>query len=180
MSLSTASAPAPVPGQAADTAAAAHRVSGWFAVTGVLLLATLMAAVFVVAYALACTPLAGPTGLGELTHLQFATKMVLGAIVGYALLAPLVCAPGPFRFLDSPVMQALGRWSYGIFIWHLAVLAVVFPLFGIVPFNGDMPLVLALTVALTIGVSAASYTFIEDPARRWINAREANRTVPNA
>ncbi|QHN27973.1 acyltransferase family protein [Gordonia pseudamarae] len=140
----------------------------------------LMAAVFVVAYALACTPLAGPTGLGELTHLQFATKMVLGAIVGYALLAPLVCAPGPFRFLDSPVMQALGRWSYGIFIWHLAVLAVVFPLFGIVPFNGDMPLVLALTVALTIGVSAASYTFIEDPARRWINAREANRTVPNA
>ncbi len=133
----------------------------------------LMAAVFVVAYALACTPLAGPTGLGELTHLQFATKMVLGAIVGYALLAPLVCATGPFGFLDSPVMQALGRWSYGIFIWHLAVLAVVFPLFGIVPFNGNMPLVLAITVPLTIGVSAASYTFIEDPARRWLNAREA-------
>ena len=87
----------------------------------------LMGAVFVVAYGLACTPLAGPTGLGEVTDLQFATKMVLGAIVAYALLAPLVCAQGPFRFLDSPVMQALGRWSYGIFIWHLAVLAIVFP-----------------------------------------------------
>ena len=136
----------------------------------------LMAAVFVVSYALACTPLAGPTGLGELTHLQFATKMVLGAVVGYALLAPLVCVPGPFRFLDSPVMQALGRWSYGIFIWHLAVLAVVFPLFGIVPFNGNMPLVLAITIPLTIGVSAASYTFIEDPARRWLNAREAAKS----
>ena len=35
------------------------------------------------------------------------------------------------------------------------------------------PLVLAITVPLTIGVSAASYTFIEDPARRWLNAREA-------
>ena len=162
----------------ASTVEAAHHdpasYPGWLRIT-VALSANrpLMAAVFVVAYALACTPLAGPTGLGELTHLQFATKMVLGAIVGYALLAPLVCAPGPFRFLDSPAMQALGRWSYGIFIWHLAVLAVVFPLFGIVPFNGNMPLVLAITIALTIGVSAASYTFIEDPARRWLNARES-------
>lgn len=135
----------------------------------------LMGAVFVVAYGLACTPLAGPTGLGEVTDLQFATKMVLGAIVAYALLAPLVCAQGPFRFLDSPVMQALGRWSYGIFIWHLAVLAIVFPLFGIIPFNGNMPLVLLITVTLTIGISAASYTFIEDPTRRWLNEREGRR-----
>ncbi len=40
-----------------------------------------------------------------------------------------------FRFLTSPVMAALGRWSYGIFIWHLAVLAVVFPVLGIAPFD---------------------------------------------
>ncbi|AZG46346.1 acyltransferase family protein [Gordonia insulae] len=132
----------------------------------------LMAAVLLIAYVLACTPIAGPTGLGALSPIQFATKMVLGAICGYALLAPLVCGDGPFRFLTSRVMLALGRWSYGIFIWHLAVLAVVFPLFGIVPFGGDFLLVWVITLALTIGVSAASYAFIEDPARRWLRSRE--------
>lgn len=133
----------------------------------------LMFGVLVVAYALACTPLAGPTGLGALTNLQFATKMVLGALCGYALLAPLVCSAGPFRILTSPVMLALGRWSYGIFIWHLAVLAVVFGLFGIVPFSGDTLLVWSITVVLTIGVAAASYAFVEEPARRWLRRRES-------
>lgn len=137
-----------------------------------------MAALLLVAYLLACTPIAGPTGLGDLAPWQFAVKMVLGAICGFAVLAPLVLSAGPFRLLCSRVMLALGRWSYGIFIWHLAVLAAVFPLFGIVPFNGDFVLVWAITLALTIGVSAASYAFIEEPARRrlrtWESAR-ANR-----
>lgn len=136
-----------------------------------------MLATLVVAYALACTPLAGPTGLGALTNLQFATKMVLGAVCGFALLAPLVCSAGPFRILTSPVMLALGRWSYGIFIWHLAVLAVVFGLFGIIPFTGDTLLVWSITVVLTIGISAASYAFIEEPARRWLRRRETTRAL---
>ncbi|ROZ99120.1 acyltransferase [Gordonia sp. OPL2] len=134
-----------------------------------------MGIVLVIAYTLACTPLAGPTGLGALAPWQFAVKMVLGAICGFALLAPLVLSAGPFRVLTSRVMVALGRWSYGIFIWHLAVLAVVFPLFGILPFNGDFLLVWAITLGLTIGVSAASYAFIEEPARRWLRTRERTR-----
>ncbi len=135
----------------------------------------LMLGVLVVAYALACTRLAGPTGLGDVTEIEFATKMVLGALCGYALLAPLVCNEGPFRILTSRVMLALGRWSYGIFIWHVAVLAVVFPLFGIVPFSGDTLLVLVITLVLSIGVSAASYAFIEEPTRNWLRNRESRR-----
>lgn len=135
----------------------------------------LMLAVLVAAYGLACTRLAGPTGLGDVTNIEFVTKMVLGALCGYALLAPLVCNPGPFRFLTSRVMLALGRWSYGIFIWHVAVLAVVFPLFGIVPFNGDTLLVLVITLGLSIGIAAASYAFIEEPARNWLRNRETRR-----
>ncbi|MEE4022195.1 acyltransferase [Gordonia sp. PKS22-38] len=136
-----------------------------------------MAGALVVAYVLACTPLAGPTGLGDLAPWQFAVKMVLGAICGFALLAPLVLGAGPFRLLCSRVMLALGRWSYGIFIWHLAVLAAVFPLFGIVPFNGNFVLVWTITVLLTIGVSAASYAFVEEPARRWLRTRERARAA---
>ncbi|WP_202926781.1 acyltransferase family protein [Gordonia desulfuricans] len=144
-----------------------------------------MGLLFVVAYAAACTPIAGPTGLGDLAPWQFAIKMVLGALCGFALLAPLVCdAPSGhrstaarrrFRVLTSPWMLALGRWSYGIFIWHVAVLAVVFGLFGIIPFAGDTLLVWCLTLALSIGVSAASYAFIEEPARDRLRRRESAR-----
>ncbi|MFW0788259.1 acyltransferase family protein [Gordonia sp. CPCC 205333] len=137
----------------------------------------LMFAVLVVAYGLACTPLAGPTGLGAVNSGQFVVKIVLGALCGYAILAPLVLADSAFGFLESPVMQALGRWSYGIFIWHVAVLAVVFGLFGILPFGGSTVLVWVLTVILSVGVAAASYAFIEEPARARL--RSAG-TVPVA
>ncbi|NMO02475.1 acyltransferase [Gordonia sp. TBRC 11910] len=139
----------------------------------------LMFGLFVVGYGLACTPLAGPTGLGAVSSGQFVGKILLGAICGYAILAPLVLsdAATPFRFLDSPPMQALGRWSYGIFIWHVAVLAVVFGLFGILPFGGSTLTVWTLTLILSVGVASASYAFIEEPARRWLRGRERSATA---
>ncbi|ORM35334.1 acyltransferase [Williamsia sp. 1135] len=136
-----------------------------------------MAGVAAVAFALSCTELAGPTGLAPLAPWQFAVKMVLGAILGFALLGPLVLGPPrTHRLLDSAPMQALGRWSYAIFIWHLAVLAAVFPLAGVIPFSGSMVVVWCLTLLLTIGVSAASYSWIEDPARRWLRRSEQRAT----
>ena len=136
----------------------------------------LMFAVFVIAYGLASTPLAGPVGLAPMNDAQYAAKMVLGGIGAYAILAPLVLRDGPFRFLDSPVMAALGRWSYGIFIWHVAVLTAVFGLFGIVAFDGHFVEVWLLTVAVTVPVSAASYTFVEEPCRRALARRERRRS----
>ena len=65
-------------------------------------------------------------------------------------------------------MQALGKWSYSIFLWHMAVLAVAFPLTGVPLFSGktlDFWVILAITVVGTIVVSAASYTLIERPGR---------------
>ena len=100
-----------------------------------------------------------------------------GMIHSPTLLAPLVLAPAgePARWLGSGFMLALGRWSYGIFIWHVAVLAVVFGLFGIVPFTGHTAVVWIITAILSIGISAASYAFIEEPSRNWLRSREARR-----
>ncbi|AUH67235.1 MULTISPECIES: acyltransferase family protein [Gordonia] len=133
--------------------------------------------VFVAAYALACTPIAGPVGLGDMTHLAYVAKMALGAVAAFAVLAPLVLSDGPFVFLDSRVMNALGRWSYGIFIWHLAVLSVVFGLFGIPMFDGHFVTVWLLTVIITVALSAASYAFVEEPLRARLSAREKRRTA---
>ncbi len=68
-------------------------------------------------------------------------------------------------------MVTLGRWSYGLFVWHLAALAMVFPVIGEFPFNGHMPVVLALTLVFGFAIAAVSYALIESPCRnalrRW-------------
>ncbi|MBF6356555.1 acyltransferase [Nocardia higoensis] len=125
----------------------------------------LMWTVAVVAFLLAATDLAGPAGLTRAEPWQYVVKMALGAMIGYGLIAPLVLGSARHRWLESPLAATIGRWSYGIFLWHLAVLSIVFPVFGILPFSGDFVWVLILTVALTLPVAAASYALIEEPAR---------------
>ena len=71
-------------------------------------------------------------------------------------------------------MVTLGRWSYGLFVWHLAALAMVFPMIGEFPFNGHMPVVLVLTVVFGFAIAAVSYALVESPCRdalrRWETA----------
>ncbi|BDU09175.1 acyltransferase [Nocardia cyriacigeorgica] len=135
----------------------------------------LMWGVALVFFAISATNFGGPAGLTRAEPWQYAAKMGLGALIGFCLLAPLILRDAdakPHRWLESPVCQAIGRWSYGIFIWHLAVLSIVFPVFGIIPFSGDFLLVLTLTIAITLPISAASYALVEEPVRRYVRRRE--------
>lgn len=133
----------------------------------------LMAGIALGAFGLAASPLAGPAGLAPGSLGQFLIKVSMGTVVAGALLAPLVLdAPGtPHRILGSPTMVTLGRWSYGLFVWHLAALAMVFPVIGEFPFNGHMPVVLALTLLFGFAIAAVSYALVESPCRnalrRW-------------
>ncbi|NLU83696.1 acyltransferase [Rhodococcus sp. HNM0569] len=140
-----------------------------------------MTLVAAVAFGLAATELAGPPGLADPEPWQYSIKIALGAVMSFTLLAPLVLGEGTHRFLASPAALAIGRWSYGIFVWHLAVLAVVFPMFGVRAFGGNFVVVLAGTVVLSIAVASASYALVEEPARRavnrWISRRDAGATA---
>jgi peptidoglycan/LPS O-acetylase OafA/YrhL len=133
----------------------------------------LMAAVAVAAYLVAASPIAGPEGLIPTTASQFAVKTAMGAAVATALIAPLVLdrAGTPHRILNSRVMVTFGRWSYGLFVWHLAALAMVFPIIGEFAFNGHLPVVLALTLVFGFAIAAVSYALVEWPCRqalrRW-------------
>jgi peptidoglycan/LPS O-acetylase OafA/YrhL len=124
-----------------------------------------------IALLLSSTDLAGPAGLAHGAPWQYVMKMALGAVLGFGLLAPLILGEGRHRWLESRVAATIGRWSYGIFIWHLAVLSVLFQVFGIIPFHGMFLPVLALTVAFTLPLAAAGYALIEEPVRRWVRAR---------
>ncbi|OBJ05778.1 acyltransferase [Mycobacterium alsense] len=137
-----------------------------------------MAAVAVAAYLVAASPLAGPEGLVPGTAAQFAVKTAAGSLVAFALVAPLVLdrPDTPHRVLGSTVMVTLGRWSYGLFVWHLAALAMVFPVLGTFPFTGRMPTVLVFTLIFGWAIAAVSYGLVEAPCRealrRWEKRRE--------
>jgi peptidoglycan/LPS O-acetylase OafA/YrhL len=143
-----------------------------------------MAAVAVLAYLVAASPLAGPEGLVPGTASQFAVKTAMGALVAFALVAPLVLdrPDTPHRLLGSTAMVTLGRWSYGLFVWHLAALAMVFPVLGTFPFTGRMPTVLALTLLFGWAIAAVSYGLVESPCRealrRWENRTKVSEGSP--
>jgi peptidoglycan/LPS O-acetylase OafA/YrhL len=121
--------------------------------------------------------LAGPAGLAPGSLGQFLIKVSMGAVVAGALLAPLVLdrPDTPHRFLGSTTMVTLGRWSYGLFVWHLAALGMVFPVIGEFPFNGHMPVVLALTLVFGFAIAAVSYALVESPCRNALRRWEYRR-----
>lgn len=141
----------------------------------------LMAVVALVAFLVAASPLAGPEGLTPGTAAQFALKTSMGSVVAFALVAPLVLdrIDTPHRLLGSTGMVTLGRWSYGLFIWHLAALAMVFPVVGTFPFTGTMPTVLVLTLIFGFAIAAVSYALVESPCREALRRWE-KREMPDA
>jgi peptidoglycan/LPS O-acetylase OafA/YrhL len=138
-----------------------------------------MAVMAVLAYLVAASPVAGPEGLVPGTATQFAVKTAMGSLVAFALVAPLVLdrPDTPHRVLGTTVMVTLGRWSYGLFVWHLAALAMVFPVVGTFPFTGRMPMVLVLTLIFGWAIAAVSYALVESPCREALRRWEKRRHV---
>jgi len=142
----------------------------------------LMAVVVVVAYLIAASPLAGPAGLVPSSAAQFTVKTAMGALVAAGLVAPLVLdrPDTGHRVLGTRPMVTLGRWSYGIFIWHLAALTMVFPVIGEFSFRGRMPEVLLLTLIFAIAIAAVSYALVESPCREALRRWESRRRQKSA
>ena len=142
-------------------------------------------AIALTAYLISASPLAGPKDLVPATLAQFVVRTSMGAVVAAALLAPFVLdrPDTPHPIMGSPVMVTLGRWSYGLFIWHLAALVMVFPMVGKFMFNGNLIVVFVLTTVLGFAMAAVSYALIESPCRnalrRWEYRRaEGREPVP--
>ena len=137
----------------------------------------LMVVVVVAAYLVAASPLAGPAGLVPSSAAQFTVKTAMGALVAAGLVAPLVLdrPDTGHRLLGARPMVTLGRWSYGIFIWHLAALTVVFPVIGEFSFKGHMLEVLVLTLIFAIAIAAVSYALVESPCREALRRWESRR-----
>lgn len=119
-------------------------------------------------FLLATTPLAGPRGLLEPTAWEAVGKHVLFGVAAAFLLLPAVLGQdsGVRRALSTPVARHVGRISYGVFLWHLVALYVVFALPGLEPFRGDFWVVLALALGLSVAAAEVSLRLVEEPALR--------------
>jgi peptidoglycan/LPS O-acetylase OafA/YrhL len=94
--------------------------------------------------------------------------MYRGGFVAVTVLGGLAVAAvaredlGPFgRFLSLPPLRAIGKISYGIYLWHWPVIVLLRP--PTVDVSGDALRV--LQVAVTLAASAISYAVIEQPVR---------------
>ncbi|AXE83724.1 acyltransferase family protein [Streptomyces sp. Go-475] len=67
------------------------------------------------------------------------------------------------RFMSTPWLRWIGRRSYGIYLWHLPLIALAVP-DG--PGPGQAPLRGLLAAAVSVAVAAASYRWVEKPVRR--------------
>jgi peptidoglycan/LPS O-acetylase OafA/YrhL len=134
------------------------------------------------AFAMACTPLAGPQTFQVPSLWATEVKTALYTVVALALIAPVAFQPARStwvaRALGNPVMSFLGRISYGIFLWQFLVIYAFFAVVGVRDaFHGGYFIwpevlgILAVVVVLTIAMSAVSYYVIELPAQALYRSR---------
>lgn len=118
----------------------------------------------------ATSTLGGPSGFVTVTFAEDQVRTGASALVAVLLLATVVFGSpaSPLdRLLGTRWFVAIGRWSYGIYLWHLPVIVVMerdltFP-------DGPLGLVWRLTwvLALSIPLAAATYAWVERPAIAW-------------
>ncbi len=95
-------------------------------------------------------------------------------VIGTALLiAPIGdVRSAPLRLLAHPMMVAIGKRSYSLYLWH-------WPVFSLVDYRlytASEPTRMALKIVLTLVLTLLSYGLVERPARAYLNVR--SRRVP--
>ena len=109
-------------------------------------------------------------------------RQTLYVVVGVALVAPVVFArPGStpgLRFLAWRPMAWLGIVSYGIYLWHQAVLSWTHDLFGWPDLTGNFVVLLTFATVGSAAIAGLSHRFGEDPASVYVRDRLRSTTRP--
>jgi peptidoglycan/LPS O-acetylase OafA/YrhL len=120
------------------------------------------------------TPIAGPRAFeATATPAQALTKNLLYTLVAFAVMLPGTLGPprhAVHRFLTTRPLLKFGEISYGVFLWHLLVMYVVFHIVDLAYFTGGFVAVFLLTLVLSIGVADLSWTLIERPVMRRLRS----------
>lgn len=126
---------------------------------------------------LGTSALGGPPGFPD-TFAQEQFRLACATAIAFVLLlgAALGAPETPLNvMLGSRPAAALGRWSYGLFLWHFPLLimledALDYPS-GALGFLSRLGLVLAISIPL----SAATYAWVERPTIAWSQRPQRER-----
>ena len=140
------------------------RVCGWVGSRPLLL------------WAIAAAGYVGLSAWLPATPFLFARRQLLVTHIGFGIIAALLLAPAVFadragglprRVLAHPLMAWLGLISYGIFLWHYAIVLKL----GTPGAHDPFLVVLLATLGLSIACAAASYYLLEKPVLRLKHER---------
>jgi peptidoglycan/LPS O-acetylase OafA/YrhL len=125
------------------------------------------------AYTLATTSLAGSLTLEPETGPQTTVRLLLNAVVAFALLAPLTAGRGGVwaAVLSTGPVRWVGTVSFGLFLWHLPVLTGLYDVSGIPLFGGGLLPLLAVGLPISLALAWLSLRLVELPAMRWAARR---------
>jgi peptidoglycan/LPS O-acetylase OafA/YrhL len=132
------------------------------------------------ALAVATTPLAGPRDLNSPSTGEFAAKLGLYTIVAVMMLIPLAFGPQDrfTRVFSSVPARWLGTVSYGLFLWHPLVIALIYRPGGRPLFTGDPGWTFALVLGGGLALAALSYYVIELPWQKLAARARGGRHRP--
>lgn len=140
------------------------RARAWFTHSWVVL------AVAVGLVALGNSALGGPTLYVPSTFSERQVRFVCSTLLAVVLLlAAVLSRPGApaIRFLSSRFLTATGRWSFGIYLWHLPVIELLEDDFVHRTGIGGFFLWMGCIFAISIPLGAATYAWVESPAIAW-------------
>lgn len=121
----------------------------------------------VAAYVVVSTPLTGSTASYPTTA-EALLEHGLYLVVATGLVLPLLVAPGrgPSRLLSAPVPRALGRISYGLFLWHMVIVEGWLRLTDETAGTADFGVLFPVALAGATLAATGSYLLVERPLRR--------------
>jgi peptidoglycan/LPS O-acetylase OafA/YrhL len=100
-------------------------------------------------------------------------QSVIAVAAGLVILHLVVSESWLTRLLSQRPFVALGRWSYGIYLWHIPLVIVPAELLG-----GSLA-VKVLAGLTSIPIAAASFRYVESPLlKRYGGRRTAPETAP--
>ncbi|MBW8487564.1 acyltransferase family protein [Actinomadura parmotrematis] len=117
---------------------------------------------------LAATQISTPSaGLAQNAG-QYLVSAALYLLIGAAVVLPAAFAPGDritMAALGNPVVRRIGLVSYGVFLWHMAVIEGWNRYTGRPIFHHDFWTVFPAVTALSLLIATVSYLALERPAQ---------------
>jgi len=124
-----------------------------------------------------------PRNLVPLTGTQYFLRQFLYGLMAFFLLLPAVFGEprrGLIRkFLVWTPVAYIGLVSYGVYLWHQAIIGYVREnwLGQTIEFQGALLPVIVIAGSLTVAIATLSYYLIERPVLRWKNLFTADRSA---